>query len=174
MEETMKRAIPGISRYYACDDGAIFDNQKKRYLTKSICNNGYEYVHVNINGKNKMRTVHRLIGLAFVGGYKPGLDINHKDGIKTNNKYTNLEWVTRKENIIHSYKHGLRQSQKGTKKPGNAKPIIGIDVDGIRHLFPTQNDAAQETGAKRGNIAHVLAGKRKHAGGYMWFYQGEV
>ena len=63
----------------------------------------YGYYQVNLygNGKRKTVAVHRLVGFAFVDGYKDGLAINHIDENKTNNHAENLEWVTTQENDNH-------------------------------------------------------------------------
>lgn len=48
--------------------------------------------------------VHRLVAMAFCNGYFDKADVNHKDGNKSNNISSNLEWCTRSENQIHSIK----------------------------------------------------------------------
>jgi hypothetical protein len=55
----------------------------------------------NKNGRKRFY-VHRLVGMSFVKGYKKELQINHKDGNPKNNMYTNLEWVTMSENMLHA------------------------------------------------------------------------
>lgn len=75
-------------------------NNPKRYL--SIC--------LSKNDKKKYVQIHRLVGFAFVDGYFEGAVINHKDTNIHNNHYTNLEWVTQKDNINKSYESsGLDQ-----------------------------------------------------------------
>lgn len=71
-------------------------------------NNGYYIVNLyTINGNRKPFTVHRLVAYTFC--YKPINKniVNHKDGIKTNNYYLNLEWVTIQENVQHALNNGL-------------------------------------------------------------------
>jgi hypothetical protein len=165
------KKIPWAERYEVSENGIVFDTLRGRYLNKRIGKNGYEYVNMVIDGRRVIKSVHRIVGRVFVDGYDPTLDINHIDGIKTNNVFSNLEWVTRRQNIQHAYKNNLRASQRGTSKLKNAKPIIGIDKNGIRYYFNTQEEAAKKTGAKRGNISKVLTGHRSHAAGFQWIYQ---
>lgn len=68
-------------------------NNPKRYLSMLCCkNNQYFYFQI-----------HQLVGKYFVAGYFDGAEIDHKDHNKHNNHYTNLEWVTHKENLHRSY-----------------------------------------------------------------------
>lgn len=71
---------------------------------------GYLYVHL-CNGKNnkKKYLVHRLVASAFIPKISGKPQINHKDGNKSNNHVSNLEWCTQKENVIHGVETGLRK-----------------------------------------------------------------
>ena len=64
---------------------------------------GYLAYHLRVNKKSFHRTGHRLVAETFLG-YEKELQVNHKDGDKTNNNITNLEWVTASENISHSFR----------------------------------------------------------------------
>lgn len=70
-------------------------------MKSSISSNGYVLMSFQKNGKKTRQLLHRLIGQIFVHGHKDRLQINHKNGIKTDNRATNLEWVTPKQNIAH-------------------------------------------------------------------------
>lgn len=71
---------------------------------------------LKIDGKNKLFFVHRVVALHFVDGYFDGAVVNHKDGNKSNNHYTNLEWVSRSDNNKHAIKNKLSKLDF-TKKP---------------------------------------------------------
>lgn len=81
---------------------------QKRYNEKILkgCVNtvGYLCYDLKKDGVRKNIKAHHLVGHHFVSGYKKGLVINHKDGNKENNYFTNLEWITQKENSIHAFK----------------------------------------------------------------------
>ncbi len=64
---------------------------------------GYYRVKLSKEGEKKFISIHRLVAKHFVEGYKEGLVVNHKDLNKTNNHYTNLEWITPKENTQHYF-----------------------------------------------------------------------
>jgi hypothetical protein len=69
---------------------------------------GYKQVVVTLYGKRRKYYVHRLVAECFVSNPKRCREVNHKDGDKANNDYTNLEWCTRSENMLHAYRTGLK------------------------------------------------------------------
>lgn len=72
---------------------------------------GYLFVQISRNKKDTRFFVHRLVASAYCSGFAPGLTVNHIDGNKLNNHASNLEWVTKKENLRHAHSTGLyRQS----------------------------------------------------------------
>lgn len=78
---------------------------------------GYPRVKLNKNGKSKVFCVHRLVAMAFVPGYEPGKEVNHKDCDRSNNSYDNLEWLTHVENVRHSASAGHYSGKIGEKNP---------------------------------------------------------
>lgn len=165
----MKRiTFIGNGRYYATEDGHIYDFIREQLVSECLIKSGYLIVHLRDNGKSKIYTVHRIIGRVFCDGYRECLDINHKNGNKTDNKPENLEWVTRSENLQHAYKIGLRKSQKGEKRNSLAKGVTRISDSGEEKKYRTLQEAADDSGVFHQNISKVLSGKRKHAGGFQW------
>lgn len=74
--------------------------------------------------------VHKLVMAAFVGPVPSGHEVNHKDGIKSNNCLDNLEYLTPPENVQHAFRTGLMPSRKGVHN-GRAQ-ITEDDVRAIR------------------------------------------
>lgn len=72
---------------------------------------GYSHICMYLNGKAFNKTVHRTVMRSFIG--EDIRDVNHKDGNKSNNSLSNLEYVTKKENFDHAKKMGL--TCKGSK-----------------------------------------------------------
>lgn len=97
-------------RYIVFENGMIF-NIHGHLMVGVVDKNGY--VHGLLCGKNIQ--FHRVIAEMFCDR-KDGKDfVNHKDGNKQNNSASNLEWVTRSENTLHSFKNGLQDNVAGTK-----------------------------------------------------------
>lgn len=81
--------------------------RKQKSITPWKGNNGYFYISVSHEGKSKKYTLHRLIASYFVEGFHPELTVNHINGIKTDNRIENLEWVTLEKNTELQWKTGL-------------------------------------------------------------------
>ena len=137
------REIPGFSNYEACDLGVIRRKNKKGfrynrlYCIKTTVGTYLRVSAVSDDRQIRSKEVHHLVCLAFHG--KPPQDgqryeVNHKDGNKHNNHQSNLEWMTRGENLIHAYKSGLRKDNQVVRvydeKEGRVYDIYSISEVG--------------------------------------------
>lgn len=89
---------------------------------------GYLEIAIQHNACRKKYRVHRLVGMAFVDGFEPHLSINHINGIKTDNRAENLEWVTLSINTHKQWKDGLvnLRGENHPSKKLSAKQVIYI------------------------------------------------
>ena len=158
------RYIPGFIGFKASDLGRI-KNKKGEILYQGINNTGYN--RVSVLGKRYL--VHRLIALAFIDNPENKRTINHKNGIKTDNRLINLEWATDKENLKHALDTGLRTMTKGFDNK-LSKCVAQYDLDNrLINFFGSIQEAKRKTGIL--HISEVCNGYRKTAGGYKWgFY----
>ena len=78
--------------------------RKDGYMKVNLHNDEYKG-----RGKGYKCLIHRLVAEAFLENPKNLSEVNHKDGNKENNKVGNLEWCTRRENVLHSYRLGLKK-----------------------------------------------------------------
>lgn len=91
----------------------IYKNRKPKILSLNAKDNcGYLQVSLCKNGKITSKRVHNIVANTFLQKQKKDLDVNHIDGNKENNNVCNLEFISHRENIIHSYKNGLRSKEK--------------------------------------------------------------
>lgn len=86
--------------------------------------NGYHAICLRLNKKTKRFLVHRLVGIAFIPNPLRKETINHKDGVKNNNRLFNLEWATQAENLNHALITGLRRSRERSLKDIEALTVI--------------------------------------------------
>ena len=85
---------------------------KEAYCKLSNSSDGYKVFSVKRDGVNNSIGVHRLVAFAFLGDpEKSDMQVNHIDGDKTNNHVDNLEWVTARDNVIHSYVNNLASNK---------------------------------------------------------------
>lgn len=102
------------------------------------------------NGKHKDFLVARLVAMTWVPGYREDLTVNHIDGNYRNNAVTNLEWLTRGENVRAGYETGLYSSK--------CKKVTLTDMAGRIISFPSQSSADRYLGRSSGYTS-VLIGK---------------
>ena len=104
------RPIPGLEgRYSATVDGRIWAHRRKRFKTASLQRSGYLTIGIKKGGKRKAVSVHRLVALAWVPNPERYPQVNHKDGRKTSNHASNLEWCTNQQNGQHAWDTGLNR-----------------------------------------------------------------
>lgn len=94
-----------------------YSNIHKKYYDRELIlkekDNKYGYKFISLGcgkrGERKNIAIHRLVAQAFIPNPNNYKEVNHIDGNKSNNKVNNLEWCTRQENVLHSYKLGLKK-----------------------------------------------------------------
>lgn len=100
--------IKNTSDYFISNLGRVLRIEKNIELKPVLDQKGYHRLRIYQNDKTiKTCKLHRLVAEYFVEGFSEGLQVNHIDGVKTNNNYTNLEWVNNYENQIHAIDTGL-------------------------------------------------------------------
>lgn len=125
---------------------------------KKIDRYGYYVLCLCVNEKRTYPTVHRLVAQAFVDNPENKPQVNHIDGNKLNNHYTNLEWCTTQENTEHAKLNGLIYSGTRCHK---AKLNWGI-VNEIRMNYDgtkTYKDLGIEYGVAAQTIRSLILGK---------------
>lgn len=101
--------ISGFKDYSVTKNGQIFSHKTNKFKKPFTDKAGYVRIQLYQNNKKKNYYLHRLIANTYLPNYDSNLQVNHKDGNKSNNNITNLEWVTPKENIKHSLNNKLRK-----------------------------------------------------------------
>lgn len=135
-------------------------------IMKELFDGNYLFIRLSKNSKKKNFLIHRLVAEAFIKEIKGKEYVNHKNGIKTDNRVENLEWVTASENTIHAIKNGLKRLPN--------KKIIQIDNNKIVKHWNSIKEASETLGINRANIGACCRNERKRAGNYIWKYEGGI
>mgnify|MGYP002621693445 CR=1 FL=1 len=135
-----------------------------RLLIGSV-KNGYRSITIAYRGSTISKYLHRLVMASF-HGINDELDVNHKNGVKTDNRLDNLEYVTRVENTKHARQLGLITEERGGGKRVNQLTVWG----NVIATFRSTREAGRITGVIHAHISAVCRGERHTAGGFRWQY----
>lgn len=122
--------IEGTKELYKVSDLGNIYSVKTRIIRKAWIHKNYLTIQIRIYGVTKKLAVHRVVAQAFIPNPENKPEINHKNGIKTDNRAVNIEWCTGEENRLHAAKMGL--IPKGVQVV-QAK-LTNEDVEQIRTL----------------------------------------
>lgn len=162
--------LRSIDRYVKSKNANVF--QKGKILVPQVDNKGYLRFSLSKDNKRIRFKAHRLVASHFIDNSENKAQVNHKDGNKKNNSVSNLEWVTNRENQLHSFRElGRVNHMKGVKGINfNVKnSVVQCSLDGfILNTFNSFREAFISTQINRKYISECVKGKRESVGGYLW------
>lgn len=157
------RPIPGwVGAYEVSSLGRVRNAPKDRLypgrvLRSRLTRKGYPSVRLMAWGKDAERPVHTLVAAAFLGPRPKGLQVDHIDGVKTNNQPANLQYVTCAENIRRAKLLGLRADIRG-EDHGLSKLSVK-DIRAIRAAWArgeTQTSIGRRFAVTQANISEIV------------------
>lgn len=125
-----------------------------RIRALSLGSNGYLILGLYHEKRAVMARVHRLVCEAFHGLSAPGMQVNHKNGIKTDNRAENLEWVTSSDNLKHAFRVLMRRPSNGSATYKGERHVRSrrFDLELVAQLFAqgmTTKEVAARIGASK-------------------------
>jgi len=129
------RKIPNFSAYMFSNLGRVMRVERRTATWPGNILKGYKnkdgYIRVNIDRHGHGHFIHNLVANAFIGPCPEGMEVNHKDRNKENNRVENLEYVTHHENMLHAKFSVLGMHPKAYHK----KKLTAEEVITIRTLY---------------------------------------
>lgn len=166
------RKVQGNPNYSVSNDGLVKSDKRNKIKDQRLGTTGYSIVDL-YDGEGTRRTcrVHRLVAESFIDNPECKEEINHLDGIKTNNNVENLEWATKSENMLHAYATGLNPHHASYGMLGKKNPNAGRHGKPVRVIetgeeFDSIIECANSLGIRDRGICDVLNGHQNTHGGY--------
>lgn len=161
------RDIPNFSNVYEVSSfGNIRHKRTQQIRTLSKTDRGYVQISLYNGKKIQSIRVHRVVARVFIPNPQGLTEVNHKDGDKANNHVDNLEWITRKDNMIHAVKTGLHNCNK---------IVLQYDKQGkLIKRWNSTMDIQRELGYFNSRISANCLGVKgigKYSYGYLWRYE---
>jgi len=167
----MKWKIIHFDEKYEVSDSGLVRRTDGKLIKSCVLTTGYSQVQLS---RKKKHLVHRLVAFAFCNGFEDGLVVNHKNGIRNDNRRENLEWVTASENHLHSYRELSRVAPflgKAGSSHNTSRPIISTDIKtGIKEFFDCGLDAVRKHGFSSSGISRACSGVIASHKGRTWSF----
>jgi hypothetical protein len=147
--------------YFVSDKGNVRSAHfgKEKQLTYFINKKGYQNVFLYFNGKRLCTRIHRLVAMSFIPNVQNKDQVNHKNGIKTDNSVENLEWVNNSENVKHAFDTGLKKpnivhgSRHGMSKLNESQVL---EIRQMNQEGQTSTSIAKNFGLSLGTVSGIV------------------
>jgi hypothetical protein len=128
---------------------------------------GYKVVSPLVNGKTSTRQVHRLVAIAFIPNPDALPLVSHIDGDRLNNRVSNLEWVTPKQNA----ERAVNRAEESTRR---SRKVVQTFPDGHTETWGSMKEAAGEVGVTASTIGLWCSGRAADPRGHGWEFADET
>ncbi len=152
--------------YCISNHGRVYNIKSKQFRKASI-KNQYVRINLRLNYKKKDIAVHRLVAIYFIDNLNNKKQVNHKDGNKINNHYSNLEWMTQSENVKHGIDTGLTKI--------SVKPVLQFDKNmNMIEEYKSSKEVSLKIKCSQDSLQKICSSNElKLYYGFYWGYKYE-
>ena len=155
--------------YLIYEDGRIYSKRFKKFLTPKKNWDGYHRIQIWENGNCRMVSWHRVVAEAWIPNPENKPFVNHKNGDKTDNRVSNLEWVTQKENIAHAWTTGLSKRQLNNPKLSKQIDVYDLFFNFIA-TYPSTMEIERKMGIPHNYVSKSCKTKHHHEDWYFRYH----
>ena len=135
MEWKDVQGYEGMYRISSCGNLMTVKNGKEKIVRLIMDNKGYYRYSFYKDSKARTVKIHRLVAQTFIPNPENKPQVNHINGIKTDNRVENLEWMTNIENMYHSKVNGLRKGKMPSAENHQNAKLTNENVRYIRNVY---------------------------------------
>ena len=147
--------------YKVSNTGKVFSCRRQKYLSQKSDKDGYKEVCLCVDEVRKYKRVHRLVAEAFIPNEESLPIINHKDGDKTNNHVSNLEWTTNYGNVIHGFNTNIEGKTLSSLSKEEMLLVVDMYRAGYKHYEISERFNLKKQ--KDGTVFKELSDGRVHS-----------
>lgn len=172
---------PVLGGFYGItEDGRLYSVRNQKFLRPALDKYGYLYYVVSIDSVRTTAKAHRLVAQAFIPNPYEKPTVNHKNGIRTDNRVSNLEWATEKEQAhnpitrqrVLSVAGKTDYRAMGARRNYGRKRVAVYNGSTLLGLYASLKIATETHQANYTNASECANGNRKTAGGVSFVYVG--
>lgn len=155
----------GFEDYYVTEYGDVYSTKRNKIkkLKSSPNNSGYLGVSLYKNDVCHPTAIHRIVATTFISNKELDKSVNHKDGNKLNNHFSNLEFMSCQDNITHAIKNGLFNNRGSRNACSKLKENDVIEILGMLKNKESKTYIGRRYGVTACAIHHIAAGRNwKH------------